>query len=138
MRTRQHLNSGHAMLQQRLNAENTSTLSEVAARGWASRLAGLVVAFLVIESLTGWWHYLAPFSVASQVQLALHVVVGLLLIVPGIYYLAGHILVWYAQKPTVVMVTGYALAIAVLACVTSGVLLTWQAANGPKLSPAWD
>jgi hypothetical protein len=111
---------------------------DAAERGWASRLASLVVAAIVIQAVTGLWLYLAPFSAAAQVQVILHVALGLAMIVPTAYYIARHIMVRYSQKATVVLVTGYALAAAIIVCLTSGVLLTWQAATGPKISGIWD
>ncbi|MAE64793.1 MAG: hypothetical protein CMJ18_11045 [Phycisphaeraceae bacterium] len=111
---------------------------DAAARGWASRLAGFVTAFLVIESLTGLWIYLAPFSVASQIQVLVHTAAGLVLLIPYLYYQARHLVVWFHQKPTAVMFLGYALMVMVLACSLSGVVLTWEAAVGPKRSPGWN
>jgi hypothetical protein len=115
-----------------------SKSSRAAALGWASRLAGLTSAGIVIQAFTGWWQYLAPFSTSAQIQVAAHAVVGVLMVAPCIVYLVRHIRDWYAQKPTIVMVTGYALAAAILTCLASGLWLTWEAARGPKISPMWD
>jgi hypothetical protein len=110
----------------------------LAARGWASSLARIVVVLLAVESLTGLWIYLAPFSITAQLQVLLHTLAGLGLLVPWAVYQVRHFLVWFRQKATAVMILGYALGAMVLACSASGVVLTWQAAVGPKRSPAWD
>jgi hypothetical protein len=94
--------------------------------------------FLVVQSATGLWLYLAPFSVAAQVQLLVHLGLGLLVTLPCLYYLVRHVFVWYAQTPTVVMVLGYLLMLMVLACLVSGLFVTWHGAVGPKLSELWE
>ncbi len=122
----------------KLKSDGTLKRQELAARGWASRLASFVVALLVVQSVTGLWIYLAPFSVASQIQLLLHVVAGLLLTVPYLVYQVRHLMVWSTRQATAVQVLGYLAMAAVLTCVVSGIALTYHAAAGPKLSPVWD
>ena len=112
--------------------------SQLSAQGWGWPLAIFVTALLVIESVTGLWIYLASFSIASQVQVLLHVMVGLVLLIPYLYYQIYHFLAWYDQRPTAVMVLGYLLMLMALSCMISGVVLTWQSAVGPKLSEWWD
>lgn len=93
---------------------------------------------LVVQSVTGLWIYLGPFSVASEVQLLLHVAVGLTLLLPFVGYLYRHLAVWSRQKWTVVMAIGYLLMLMVVACMLSGLMVTWRAVFGPKLSELWD
>ncbi len=89
--------------------------ASLAISGWASRLTAFVVAFLAVESLTGLWIYLAPFSVSSQVQVLVHTAAGLLLLIPLAWYLIAHFLAWYRQKLSAVMALGYALALLTVA-----------------------
>ena len=117
---------------------DAATARDYALKGWASHLAVVVTALLLIASLTGLWIYLAPFSIAAQVQVVLHTVTGLVLIIPFLYYQVRHFLIWYRQKFTAVMLMGYALMAAMLICLVSGVILTWQAAVGRALSDVWD
>ncbi len=107
-------------------------------RGWNSRLAGVVSACLLILAGTGLWLYLMPFSVASQLQLILHVAIGLLVAVPSLYYQGHHIATWYRQRVTASMVMGYALTACLMLCLLSGIVLTWHAATGPRLPQDWD
>jgi hypothetical protein len=116
----------------------SSPAPEHAIRGWASRLAVFVTALLLIQAATGLWIYLAPFSTVSQVQLLLHAAAGLIFLGPYFWFQARHLAVWMRQKLTAVMVLGYLLMAAVLTCIASGLVLTWQAGAGPKLSRAWD
>ncbi len=119
-------------------AEAPATPAELAQRGWASPLARTVTALLVFQALTGLWIYLAPFSVFSQMQVLAHALVGLAVILPYGVYQVRHFLVWYRQTFTAVMMLGYLLAGMLVVCMASGVVLTWQAAVGPKISPTWD
>ncbi len=123
-----------------IETENNSQQNQQAQaiKGWASRLTVVTVAILIIESVTGLWIYLAPFSVSSQVQVLFHTVLGITLFVPYFYYQTQHFLVWYRQNTTSVMVLGYALMGLVLVCLVSGVVVTWQAAFGLKISTVWD
>ncbi len=111
---------------------------DIALRGWASRLTSFVVAFLIIEAITGLWIYLTPFSITSQLQVLLHTVAGVVLVIPYLWYQVSHFLSWYRQNISVVMMLGYALMTMVLACVASGIVVTWQAAAGTRVSPLWD
>ena len=117
--------------QRRLSATELST------RGWQSRLAAFVTAVLLVEGLTGLWIFLAPFSVASMVQVLVHTALGLVLLVPCLLYLWRHFVTWHRQTLTVVMVLGYALGIVVLVSLLSGLVLTWQAAFELRRSDLW-
>ncbi len=111
---------------------------QLAAEGWASRLAAFVVALLVIQAATGLWIYLTTFSLLGELQLILHVAVGVVLLVPYVIYQVRHFLVWYRQKWTVEMMVGYLLTLMVVSCMVSGIVVTWNAWFGPKLSYLWD
>ena len=106
--------------------------------GWASRLVVVVGAMIVLETVTGLWIWLGPFSLGAQIQLIVHTVVGFLFIGPYLYYQVKHWLVWWRQTVTPAMVLGYFLMIAVLTSMVTGILLTWQAAMGPRIAPLVD
>lgn len=127
-----------AAVQRLRPAEHTAGSRQRALAGWASRRASLVSALLVFAALSGLWIYLGPFSAAAQVLVLLHTLAGLLLLLPYARYQIGHFLTWFRQKQTAVMVLGYALAAAVLTSLATGLVVTWQSALGPRLSPAWD
>ena len=110
----------------------------LAQKGWASKMAMWVSALLVVESVTGLWIYLASFSMSAQVQVLVHTLVGIAMTIPYLYYQVRHFLVWYNQKVTVIMILGYALLVAMLVCVASGFVLTWQGYFGPRISDNWN
>ncbi len=112
--------------------------NERAAKGWSSGLTIFVIAFLLIESLTGAWIYLGSFSVFAQLQVLLHTLAGLVLFGPCVYYLVRHFLKWYRQPWTAEMVLGYALSGAVVLCLISGGVVTWQGLFARELSFGWD
>jgi hypothetical protein len=97
-----------------------------------------VTALLLIQAVTGLWIYLAPFSIGSQLQVLLHVVAGIVTLVPYLWYQVRHWLVWRSQRVTAEMVLGYLLMVMVLVCIVSGLWLAWQAAWGPRISRIWD
>ncbi|MBI4520174.1 MAG: cytochrome b/b6 domain-containing protein [Gemmatimonadetes bacterium] len=113
------------------------TPDEIAVAGWGRSVTILVTALLLVESLTGLWIYLAPFSVASEIQLLLHTAAGLLIVGPYLYYQGWHLSNWWRQRVTAVMVLGYGLMVMTLVCAASGVVVTWQAWAGPKRSEIW-
>ena len=120
-----------------LSAASRGGSRVVAIAGWDGRLSAFVVWMLVVQALTGLWIYLAPFSIASQVQVLLHTVLGLVMLVPFAVYQVRHVSAWWRQRPTDVMVLGYVLLLATLTCMASGLVITWQAAAGPKVSATW-
>lgn len=111
---------------------------DAALRGWRSPLAIAVVALLAIEALTGLWMYLAPFSVAGQLQVLAHTIAGLILVAPFAVYLVRHVRTWGGQRPTAVMVLGYALLVLGAISIATGLVLTWQAAFGRRIGAGWD
>lgn len=110
---------------------------EMAVAGWGRPIAILVAALLLVESLTGLWIYLTPWSVATEMQLLLHTAAGLLLVGPYLYYQGWHLSNWWRQRMTAVMVLGYGLMAMTVICLASGAVVTWQAWAGPKRSEVW-
>ncbi len=112
--------------------------NQLALEGWAARLTSFVMAALVLETITGLWIWLAPFSVTAQLQVLLHTLAGLIMLVPCLWYTWKHWLAWRHQTVTAVMVLGYVLLVMLLASLASGLVLTWQAALGTRIDPLWD
>ena len=123
---------------QRPSHPRKATATDLAIEGWSSKLAAFVVASLLVESLTGLWIWLAPFSLVAQVQVLLHTVAGLIILVPCSVYLWRHFTAWRSQTFTAVMVLGYVLLAFFLVSAVSGLLLTWQSAFGLKRLPLWN
>ena len=100
------------------DGRNTSS-RDTALTGWRSRLAAVVSGALVVQAATGLWMYVGSFSAAAQVQVLLHVSVGLLLIVPFAIYQWDHFVKWFRQRATAEMLVGYALGVATIVCIVS-------------------
>jgi hypothetical protein len=111
---------------------------ELSLAGWRSRLALVVTAGLGFLGLSGLWNYLAPFSVFSQLLLLVHVGVGLAISVLGSVYLFSHLATWIRQRATAAMFLGYALLVAFVVGVVSGLVVTGQGLVSLRLSPTWD
>ncbi len=120
------------------DAERAASTLQIAARGWTAALSWSVLAGLALESVTGLWLLLAPFSVLSQLSLLLHTVAGLLLLAPCFLYLARHWLDWRDQPLSVVKLLGYTGFVLLAACFVSGGVVTWHSFFGPRLSELWD
>lgn len=118
-------------------AERGLRPDERALRGWRSPLSVFVTTALALEALTGIWIYLFQFSIAAQLQVLLHTVLGLALLLPLAVYLVLHLRAWGGQKLSADMVLGYALATSVLVCVVSGIVVTVEGAVALRLSDGW-
>ncbi len=107
-------------------------------REWTSRLGVCAAAFLVFETLSGLAIWLLPFSVASQVALLVHTVLGILGLAPCAWYLVRHWLVYREALLNHIKLVGYIGAAFLAACCVTGVVLTAQAIAGTRISWTWD
>jgi len=105
---------------------------------WKHPLTGCILGLILFETLTGLMIYLSPFSVFNQFALLLHTLAGLGLVVPLAWYLGRHWLRRFRGAFTHYQLLGYLAAIVLILLVASGILLTWQAAFGPRMSYTWD
>ncbi len=120
--------------------ENRSALRllEEKAKEWRSWLAMAVAGFSVFAAMSGLAIWLLPFSVANQVSVLAHTVLGLAFLTPCGWYLARH---WrrYWQNPlSHIQLLGYIGAGAFLLCLISGLVLTYQSVFGLKITYGWD
>ncbi len=112
--------------------------SDDRAREWRSPLAIAVAGLLVFSALSGLSIWLLPFGVVNQVSVLLHTLLGLLFIVPLVWYLAQHWLHYWRKPMSHIVLLGYIGTAALLLCLISGVLLTFQSTFRVKISYAWD
>jgi hypothetical protein len=106
-------------------------------RGWRSSLALVVTAQLVALATTGLLTYLGPFSAAAQLTMLVHVGVGVACLAPYVVFQVAHLRAWGGQRMTSVMALGYALLVAVVTALASGVVLTYDALIGPRTRDMW-
>ncbi|PTY06103.1 hypothetical protein DB347_11655 [Opitutaceae bacterium EW11] len=111
---------------------------EEAALGWTRGLTLVVLIGLVVEAVTGFWVWWAPFSVVAQLQLLFHTAAGALLVVPLALYQWRHWSAWRTQTLSVVKLLGFAALGATVVCLGSGVVVAVECLFGRRLSPIWD
>ena len=81
--------------------------------------------------------WLAPFSVPTQVTLLLHTIGGLLALLPCLWYLVRHLLRYWRNPLSHLLVLGYVGTAGLALCLVSGAVVTWEAALGRKLDYNW-
>lgn len=97
-----------------------------------------VSGLLFFETLTGLSIYFLPFSVSNQVMVLMHTVVGLIFIIPFTWYQIRHWLNYRSLKMSHFVLTGYVSMIITIIVAISGLILTYQAVLGTKISATWD
>lgn len=114
-----------------------SSLPRAPKTGWAARLTLLGLAALLFLALSGLAVTLAPFHAAIQWTVIVHTLVGLLTVLPLVWYFAAH---WadyrrFALSDTVLL--GYVAMAALAVCLVSGLVVTWQGLFGLRMAPIW-
>ncbi len=105
---------------------------------WRRRFAGLTLAWLLFETLTGLSAYFLPFSVPNQWMVLAHTLVGLIFLVPILVYQARHLAAYWTRPSSPVKAMGYLATAATAVAIVSGLVLTVQAIWGRRISYAWD
>jgi len=105
---------------------------------WKGLLAWLTTGLLVFETVSGLAIWLLPFSVSTQFTVIVHTVVGVPFVLPLAWYLGRHLVQQWTYRMNHYKATGYAALVALVGCVVSGLVLTWQALFGIKIGYAWD
>ncbi|MFQ5889199.1 MAG: multiheme c-type cytochrome [Gemmatimonadota bacterium] len=105
---------------------------------WRHPLLILVAGLLLFQTLTGLSIYLLPFSVPNQVIVLLHTAIGFVFLVPFAWYQLRHWLAYRPMRMSHVKLTGYFAASATVAAIVSGLVLTFQALFGIRISYGWD
>ena len=105
--------------------------------GWSARLSRGAAAALLFLTVTGLAITLGPFHSAVQWALLLHTVVGVACLAPLAWYILRHWLDYRAYQWSAVLLLGYVTAAALLVCLVSGLVVTWQGAFESRMSWAW-
>ena len=105
--------------------------------GWSTRLTRWSLAALILLAASGLVVTFAPFHAAVEWTVLLHTVLGVLILVPLIWYSIAHWQDYKAYNLSDVLLLGYVSAVALLVCLLSGVVVTWQGLFGLKMSPLW-
>jgi hypothetical protein len=100
--------------------------------GWSKPLARTTGAILLFELSSGLAITLGPFHPATQWGLLLHTIAGVITLAPLAWYLVRHWRNYSDQTLSDVLLLGYVGLAALVICLVSGLLLTWQALLGVK------
>ena len=105
--------------------------------GWSTRLTRWSLAALVLLAASGLVVTFAPFNAAVEWTVLLHTVLGILALAPLVWYSVAHWRDYKAYNLSDVLLLGYVSAVALLVCLASGVVVTWQGLFGIRMSPLW-
>ena len=105
--------------------------------GWDSLLAKLSMVSLLFLSITGLVITFVPFHAAVQWNVLLHTGVGLLTLLPIVWYYVIHFLDYRRYAMSHVLLLGYVGVAALLVCTLSGLVVTWQGLFGVRTSWLW-
>ncbi|HZI93981.1 MAG TPA: multiheme c-type cytochrome [Patescibacteria group bacterium] len=105
---------------------------------WRRTLTAVALAWLCFETLTGLAIYLLPFSVPNQWTVIVHTGVGVLVLLPALWYQVRHLAVYWNRPLTAIKAMGYLASLATLVAIVSGLVLAWQALVGVRIGYAWD
>jgi len=116
-----------------------STTNNIEARSaeWKRFLAVFSSGLLTFLTLSGLSIYLLGFSETNQVLVLVHTILGILFIVPFLWYQVRHYLLYRRQTMTHVKLTGYLALGAAFVAVVSGVFLTVEAAFLTRIVYFW-
>lgn len=109
-----------------------------ATAAWRSRLAVWTLALFFFLSVTGVVIWLAPGNAWAEAQTLLHTALGLAFLAPAAVYLWKHVAQTIRQPVSHVAILGWTSGTLLVAVVVSGVVVTWQAFAGPRVSYGWD
>lgn len=104
---------------------------------WTRPLLYTVSGFLLFEILTGLSIYLLPFSIANQLMVLLHTLVGLLFLFPYLWYQYQHWLEYKDRPVNELVILGYVSMTATSVALLSGVILTYEAVFTSSISTLW-
>jgi len=104
-------------------------------RGWSLRT--LLVGTIYLLG-TGLVILLAPFGSGAQVSVLAHTVLGILFLVPFLFYQIPHLIRRWRDSLSHLVLLGWLSGLLMLTVVVSGVILTVQAAFGRRIDYGWD
>ncbi|MCH7510221.1 MAG: hypothetical protein IIB68_10365 [Proteobacteria bacterium] len=105
---------------------------------WRSWLTGISNALLLYGAVSGLAIYLLPFSEFNQFSVLVHTVIGLLMVIPVVWFVASHWSARRAGRLSHYQLLGYVSAALLTMCIITGLLLTWSGFVGPAIDYTWD
>ncbi|HSF14713.1 MAG TPA: multiheme c-type cytochrome [Vicinamibacteria bacterium] len=117
--------------------DNTSSRID-RARQWSLLLAKATSVFVVAMTLSGLSIWVLPFSRSNQMIVFAHTLLGVVFFLPVSYYLVRHWLTYRGHLMTHIKLAGYAGLFVLALANVSGMVLTFQALFGTRISYSWD
>ena len=108
------------------------------AKEWEHVLLKFVAGILLFETISGLLIYFLPFSLTNQVNVLVHTIIGLVFIIPFLYYMFRHWNIYRSMPLNHYVFTGYILMVVSILLIISGVILSYQGMFQTKISKAWD
>jgi hypothetical protein len=105
--------------------------------GWSGHLSWISGAALLFLTATGLAVTFGPFHRLVEWGLLLHTAVGVLLLLPFAWYLARHWLDYKSYHLSHIVLLGYVAGVALIVCLVSGAVVTWQGLFGIRMAWAW-
>ncbi len=105
--------------------------------GWRSALTRVGLTLLLFEIVSGLVITLGPFHAAVQWSVVLHTVLGLVALLPMVWYLVAHWLDYRHYNLSDTVLLGYVGSLGMAVCLISGLVVTWQGVFGVKTSLLW-
>ncbi|MCC6486710.1 MAG: hypothetical protein IT364_04355, partial [Candidatus Hydrogenedentes bacterium] len=107
------------------------------AASWRSIPAVACVGFLITATVTGLAIRFGPFHVINQWAVLIHTALGIVCLIPAVYYTAVHWREYRRQSLSDLVLLGYLSAAILALCLVSGGVVTWQALFSTKTSRIW-
>jgi hypothetical protein len=105
--------------------------------GWSSTITKLSLSALVFLTVTGLLIAYAPFHAAMEWGVLIHTLIGLLILLPIVWYSWIHWADYRQYNLSDALLLGYVAVLALLLCLVSGLVVTWQGLFGIRMSPTW-
>lgn len=106
-------------------------------QGWEAPLTLTAVGGLAFLTLSGVAIWLLPFGLFTQWTVLLHTGVGVAALLPVGWYLLRHWRTYWRHPINDSGILGYAATIALVVCLASGVVVTWQALLDVRAGHVW-
>ena len=105
---------------------------------WRSRLAVWTLVLFLFLSVSGIVIWVAPGTHWAEAQTLLHTVFGIVFLVPCAMYLWRHVAQTIRQPMSHVAILGWTSGVLLGAAIVTGLVVTWQAWFGTRISYGWD
>jgi len=101
---------------------------------WSRILGYGVVGLLLFETLSGLAMLWLPFTVSTQITVLVHTIAGLVFLLPFVLYQLRHWRRYRTASMSALKITGYLALLSTGVASVTGIVLTWQAWFGTRIS----